>query len=315
MSAANSDETLIGGLSETGIELFKDMVADFRQRKQWGLTGPPTRRTSTPFDNAYTFAEQPNVYLALTPPGGIPAMWEERGTGTGSGTQGDQSAGTTGTGTLGDVGDRPGYADCTLFQLNYATSTGRALTHPRTGSLGFTERVYNPTFTAIPGGHYFPVMRDPFGDWWIVQGGGGGSTTGFWARLTNKTFISGGYIQYTYEKVKDSPTPSAITWTDLASTGTAYEVNNVDVPVALSETPGTSTGTHTSQDEFPTIVWMWPSPNGSYALFDQPPRIEICQIISGSGGVYQAYVLRYDQVSGGLANLEKCTLIDANSLP
>jgi hypothetical protein len=155
------DDVLLG-FSPDDADFFRAMYAEFARRRLAGVTGRRLRFAQPPPQ-----PEQPWGYVVLTPPGGIPAMWEETilGGGTGSGTQGDLSPGS-GTGSQADQGDRPGFADCQLYQLMDHTPKGRWLSHPRMEPTGYTIRVYNPSFTAIPQGIFLPVLRDPWGYWW-----------------------------------------------------------------------------------------------------------------------------------------------------
>lgn len=303
-------DNVVGGFSNEGIEDYRNFRGDYGRRTPLHLSRPRHVPPPSP-------GEPPWTYVVLTPPGGIPAMWEETvyDEGTGSGTQNDDLAGT-GSGTVGDAGDRPGFADCDVYQLQDQLNNGKPLHHPRLEPLGFTITVYNKSFTAIPGGHFYNAVRDPWGFWYVDQAASSATASGLWGRLTGKSYPPGGYIQYTFELVADSDSPTAVTWTDQSTTGIAYEANNVDVPVALDETPGTGTGTHTTQDEFPTIVLLWKGA-GDYYLFWAVARIEIVQIESGSAPEWSGFIKGYDQSnpSDPLFNFEACLIVDANALP
>lgn len=92
----------------------------------------------------------PEVYVVLTPSGGIPAMGAAR-PGTGS------------------TGDDPGSAECRVYQL---ISTGLIY-------CGFSVLVYNLSDTAVRGNDWYVATRDKFGTWYVPPGisssGGGGS--------------------------------------------------------------------------------------------------------------------------------------------
>lgn len=159
-----AEETL-GVLGEEAVRLFHEMAAEFiRNRRPRGGRVPQVTRPFSP--------QQQRCLLVLTPPAGIPAMWEEvSGGGTGSGTQGDLTdSGGTGT-SIGDAGDRPGFADCSVYSLEDMTTRGRVLTHPRLIPTGETITVYNARFTAINGSQFITALRDDFGIWWVPQNG------------------------------------------------------------------------------------------------------------------------------------------------
>lgn len=96
----------------------------------------------------------PEVYVALTPAGGIPAL-------------------VPGTGTGGsDIGATPGTADCYIYRNDLTTGQ---LTYS-----GFTKPVYNLSGTAVPGNAFVIAERDKWGTWFAVdmsEGGGGSSLT------------------------------------------------------------------------------------------------------------------------------------------
>lgn len=240
------------------------------------------------------------VYIARTPTAGIPARDPDIGSGSpGSGT-GTESA-------IADVF----WATCNCYYIDDTIQSDVDIF-----KMDFDLPVYNLGKLAIPGRTLIFAVLDATGKWIALPFDFNQSAIGFWARLTNKTYVSGGYIQYSFEPVSDSNLPSAITWTDGGpSAKFAYEVNNVGVPVALSETPGTGTGTHTTQDEFPTIVWMTLGKTGTYYLFSAPPRWEIVQIESGGPPTYLGHILEWNQSTQALMLFEKCLIIDANALP
>jgi hypothetical protein len=101
------------------------------------------------------------MYLALTPPEGIPAPSYGDETGTGAGTW-------TGTGTL----DEPGVADCTVYRAHWSGSA------PTLEEVGRVLEVLNAGPDAVPGSTWIPVWQDEFGAWWSrwFEGGGGGGT-------------------------------------------------------------------------------------------------------------------------------------------
>lgn len=92
-------------------------------------------------------SQSPEVYVALTPMGGIPALTPntEAGTGTGS----------------GDF-DEPGFANCDIYKL---VDRG----NPELLYSGFNRRIYNLSSSIIPEDTWIIVARDKFGRWYIVN--------------------------------------------------------------------------------------------------------------------------------------------------
>lgn len=84
--------------------------------------------------------QAPEVYIAITPPGGIPAR----------------------------SGLTFGSADCTIQQI---LSSGVV-------ALNFTKPVRNASTTAISGNDYIPVARDKFGTWFALGNAGDSNTPG-----------------------------------------------------------------------------------------------------------------------------------------
>lgn len=86
------------------------------------------------------------VYLALTPAGGIPAS-------------------TTTGGTTFTIGK----ADCIVYR-HYVDSGG---VH-RVETTRLVQTVFNPALAAVGGNTLVPIARDKYGTWWTAGGGGGG---------------------------------------------------------------------------------------------------------------------------------------------
>lgn len=91
----------------------------------------------------------PEVYIALTPIGGIGKLTDGPDTGTSVGT-----------------GDIPSYADCTIYRID------DALSEIRLSSAG-TRRVYNIWPTDIAGNEIILICREKFGKWIPTQKGFG----------------------------------------------------------------------------------------------------------------------------------------------
>lgn len=100
-----------------------------------------TNRPALPPSEATT----PEVYLALTPTGGILATTDDAD---------------------------PQYADCTIFRvLNQNTSLSQIVQ-----AFDATVRVFNPFDVAVAEDSYVLVTRDKFGTWVVTAGGGAGGT-------------------------------------------------------------------------------------------------------------------------------------------
>jgi hypothetical protein len=102
--------------------------------------------------------QAPEIYVAKTPTGGIPAMDQAEDTGTGTGTV--------------DL-DSPGSADCDIYRIEFATPTSS----PTLVAIsGLTRTVYNLTNSAITD-EWVLAHKDKWGFWCASAGGGGVSCT------------------------------------------------------------------------------------------------------------------------------------------
>ncbi len=108
----------------------------------------------------------PEVFVARTPAGGIPALGEGYTSWTGTGTLTHVG---TGTELLED--DAPGYADCAVWRVLGEGVGETPVLSPLDAPY---YRVYNMSTSAVAGNTWVLVMRDKPGAWWVVQGGGGG---------------------------------------------------------------------------------------------------------------------------------------------
>lgn len=95
----------------------------------------------------------PEVYVALTPSGGIPRLRESE----------------VDTGTAYGSGDIPGSAVCDIYRLLDDGGTKRL------SRAGFTRRVYNLSSGDLPGGQWTKAVRDKFGQWYADTAGGSGN--------------------------------------------------------------------------------------------------------------------------------------------
>jgi hypothetical protein len=87
----------------------------------------------------------PEVYVVLTPSGGIPALAEGADTGTAAG-----------------AGDLPGFADCSIYKV---VTTNPPQLSPVSG---LSRRVYNLSFSNFPGNAWALAVRDKFGNWFLM---------------------------------------------------------------------------------------------------------------------------------------------------
>ncbi len=140
------------GLSGDDLTLLKEMVDWYRNQPQ------NVRNRPAPDESEQT---TPEVYVAKTPGGGIPAI----------------------------SGDTPGTASCQLYRRNKADGALDAF-----GSRSKT--VNNITTTDIPGSIYVPVSKDKFNDWYVLAVGdkdtpGTGTGTGPISQLVLTDFNPG----------------------------------------------------------------------------------------------------------------------------
>lgn len=88
--------------------------------------------------------QTPEVYIALTPAGGIPALTVLPGTGTGG-------------------YDQPGVAECNIYQARFIG--GSPLTPEIVPVPNVSRLVYNLSTTAIGGDVWILLVRDKYGSW------------------------------------------------------------------------------------------------------------------------------------------------------
>lgn len=125
----------------------------------------------------HTADQTPDVFLARTPAGGIPAT------------------DVNGTGTTDD--EVFGSATCTIYRLSISGSgTGTADDDNLIEGVDQTRRVFNPSAEEIPADTWIIVSRDKFGVWWVVEVGAGDDGSyekGRWAYVTSATPNGYGY--------------------------------------------------------------------------------------------------------------------------
>lgn len=136
-------------LSERDVARLKEMLSWFDNARE-----SPLFRGRGGDDDS----EAPEVYVALVPDGGIPAL-------SAPGT-------STSTVTLDQL--EPGSADCEIYRV-VNPSSDFPLVEP---IQGLTRRVFNLSRTAItPTNNPFVLaIKDKTGIWWASTGTGGGST-------------------------------------------------------------------------------------------------------------------------------------------
>lgn len=125
-------------LTERDRAIMREIVAEVRR-----TIGNTTGRAGVEWDEH----QAPEVYVAKTPSGGIPAL----------------------------ANDEPGSAACYVYRIIEGSI----------GSIGARRIIYNLGSTAVSGDEWIPVIRDKFGAW-LVAGGGAGDT-GSWATCINDT--------------------------------------------------------------------------------------------------------------------------------
>ncbi len=141
-------------LSENDLKILKEVVS-----KVGHLTTRPQAG-----DVADQIPKAPDVYVVRTPSGGIPALTEEAGTGSGFNN------------------DEPGSADCRVYQLVPDGATYRLF---KAGAGDLNVEVHNLSATAVAGDSWVLAAKDKFGKWWAIPtavteeaGTGGGGEAG-----------------------------------------------------------------------------------------------------------------------------------------
>lgn len=134
-------------LSDEDVSVLKQLI-------NWWSTQSPSRRVRLSGDDEPRLHQAPEVYIALPPLAGIPALAYETAVGTG-----------THSGTTPYPGDIPGSADCEIYKLINGSIQ----------DAGFIRTVYNLSTQALKY-QWFQVQRDKYGNWLAVIGGGGCDT-------------------------------------------------------------------------------------------------------------------------------------------
>lgn len=292
-------------LSEDDRRAVQQLIDDARRRGERGGSGRGESQ-----DVTFT----PEVYVALTPEGGVPAL----------------------------VGDTPGSAECYVYRL-VGWNNPSAATLERLGSQ--FRVVYNLSDSAVGAGLWVLVVRDKLGQWYLAQGGGGDST--FLAVLTDKE-DEGPFLAYSWRRVieieGDEMTGYELVPADdgtLTGTGTgtcgthdgvtsggpgcwpAYHEQNIDLVVypLLDEQ---FTGTGTAPDDHyipPECVVRLRRGRGEWFLIDHEPRWELVvkdtdqDGLQGPNGVtyYPGWLLSYDQSAKGFYVKQDIFIIDTTT--
>lgn len=302
-------------LSEADVVLLREVV-----RRSGVNPGNVPGRPAVPPPLSYA----PEVYIALTPGDGIPAL--NRG-------------GTTGTGSTEANDDVPGYADCQVYKLDTTGATPDFMEVS-----GLVRNVYNLGTAAVPGGTWVLAHRDKFGHWFVSSSlSDPDPDETFWAELTYKTLADiPQYTAYSWLRVEDG-TASAlrIDWDRTVRRGSpigvgtpnddwpAYEVNNHDVVTVPEDDAvgtgsgsgtGTGTGTGTSaedlvQDRYVRNIVRLRRGAGNYYLFEADPQWEFVRTttLTTTAGYYDGVMLRYNQLAKVAEEFELVKIIDLNS--
>ena len=210
-------------LTSHDIEVLKEVVRSVRERRQ-GTTNRPYVPTE--------MAPAPEVYVALTPTGGIPGL-------------------TKASDEFGEL-DQPGYADCDIYRVVIGSGT------PTLRLMGITKRILNLSETEIAENTWQLVKRDKGGQWFADSGNGSAVTPTEWVRITSISGVapaSGtGTGTLYYAGILQDFNVNTGEFSDRVSTGTATEEvwvfmqggyvpvqNDVDEPVIyLAHKEGTS---------------------------------------------------------------------------
>ncbi len=137
-------------LSEDDVKALAQLVREHKRR-----THNPRLRS------VYGEGQPPSssTYIALSPPGGIPALSEGPDTGTAFGG-----------------GDQPGYGECQVYQIIDNGGVGELVIVD-----GFTLTAYNLASSAIPGDSWCLLHQDAYGFYEaqeVAPGGSGGGGSG-----------------------------------------------------------------------------------------------------------------------------------------
>lgn len=155
-------------LSDNDVAVLRELVREWRGDRENQDRSPKYPENDH---------QAPEVYVALTPPGGIPALMEPGlGTGTGSGNEAN-------------------FASCAIYRLLPVDGNLTAFDlHP---VFGLNHDVYNLSETAVAGDSWVLAVRDKFGVWWAVPTATGGTTAFIGAAYTrgDQSIASGSFTE------------------------------------------------------------------------------------------------------------------------
>lgn len=117
-------------LSEEDAEILRRIIREIKQNPR-----PQSR-----YREEREIGQSPEVYVARTPPGGIPAIFDYPGT----------------------AADIPGSAECDVYRATVVDGVRRLFE-----VTGLTRIVHSLSYTAVPGNIYVKIERDKFGVWWV----------------------------------------------------------------------------------------------------------------------------------------------------
>jgi hypothetical protein len=127
-------------------------------RRARQVQGAPTGRLPAPEEDL----PAPEVYVGLTPAGGIPAL-------------------------IGTAPAKPGKAECQVYRVD-TKPTGPELEEVK----NLVRDVHNLTGAALPGNDWVLLARDKWGTWFAVTGGGGAGAEV--VRVSSSTPDANGYF-------------------------------------------------------------------------------------------------------------------------
>lgn len=269
------------GLTGADLDVIKALVRDYRNG--------PTRGRG--YDGRVDHEEQqaPEVYVALTPSGGIPALAASSVVDTGTGQADEHN------------GDAPGYAECAAYRvLPPADGTDGAELWEVPG-LSF--RVHNASGSDVAGDSWVLVVRDKGGVWWAVTGGGGGSEASFLVLLTEVQWV-GAFRQYSAVEVEALgellyAIPEGGRTFGPAGTPLYHERNQPYPVVGVYEGSGTGEAGEPRFIHHWSVVRVRQGPDG-YWYFGEHPYHDIVRRTGDSDADGEVAYVRYNAASVGV---------------
>lgn len=136
-------------LSDADVQVLQQLVEEHRSRQMRPINRPAP---------IVPLPTTPDVYVALTPVNGIPALVADKNVGTSTGS---------GTGLRTGVKNTPGYADCQIYMVVFSKDkdvNGNPV--PDLFPVGtITQRVFN-LGEEVAGDVWKLIKKDRFGVWW-----------------------------------------------------------------------------------------------------------------------------------------------------